>query len=87
MGATRDTISFWKKLKPLFSNSMVNEKIALIENDRIMKDEKEISQYFHEYFAAITDSLNIPRFPTPPIQHTGTSFMMLHKNIPVTLAF
>ena len=28
--ATKDTKSFWKKVKPLFSNSMVNEKIALI---------------------------------------------------------
>ena len=71
MRATKDIKSFWKKIKPLFSNSMVNEHIVLIENDRIIKDDKEISQYFNEYFATITDSLNIPSFPTPPIQHTG----------------
>ena len=50
---------------------MVSEKIVLIENDRIIKDDKEISKYFNEYFATITVSPNIPRFTTPPIQHTG----------------
>ena len=71
MRVTKDIKSFWKKFKPLFSNSMVNEKIVLNENDNIIRDAKEISQYFNEYFATITDSLNIPKFPTPPIPHTG----------------
>ena len=56
---------------PLFSNSMVNEKIVLIENDNIIRDGKEISQYFNEYFATIADSLNIPKFPTSAIPNTG----------------
>ena len=43
MTATKEIKSFWKKFKPLFSNSMVNENIVLIENDRIIKDDKEIS--------------------------------------------
>ena len=61
----------WKKFKPLFSNSMVNEKIVLIENDKIIRDDKDISQHFNEYFANITDRLNVPKFPAPPVQLTG----------------
>ena len=70
MRVTKDIKSFWKKFTSLFSNSIVNEKIVLIENDNIIRDDKEISQYFNEYFATITDSLNIPKFPTPPIPNT-----------------
>ena len=71
MNSIKDNKSFWKKLKPLFSNSMVNEKIVLIENEKIRRDDKEISQYFNEYFANITNTLNIPKFPAPPVQLTG----------------
>ena len=71
MNSIKDNKSFWKKLKPLSSNSMVNEKIVLIENEKIIRDDKEISQYFNEYFANITDTLNIPKFPAPPVQLTG----------------
>ena len=45
MRATKDIKSFLKKCKPLFSNSMANGKTVLIENDNIVKDDKEISQY------------------------------------------
>ena len=71
MRDTKDIKSFWKNFKPLFSNITVNEKIVLIENDRSIKDDNEISQYFNEYFATITDSLKIPSFPTPLMKHTG----------------
>ena len=43
MNSIKDNKSFWKKLKPLFSNSMVNEKIVLIDNEKIIRDDKEIS--------------------------------------------
>ena len=45
MNSIKDNKSFWKKLRPVFSNSMVNEKIVLIENEKIIRDDKEISQY------------------------------------------
>ena len=66
MNSINDNKSFWKKLKPLFSNSMV-----LIKNDKIIRDDKDISQYFNEYFANITDTLNIPKFPAPPVKITA----------------
>ncbi len=43
----------------------------MIENDKIIRDDKDISQYFNNYFANIADTLNIPKFPTPLIQPTG----------------
>ena len=90
MNAIKDNKSFWKKLKPFFSNSTVNEKIVLIENDKIIRDDKDISQHFNEYFANITDTLNIPKFPAPPPPRynlLGTLFLMLYKNMPAILAF
>ena len=46
---------------------------------RIIKAGKDFSQYFNEYFATITDSLNIPRFATPRYSTLGASFVMLYK--------
>ena len=66
---------------------MVNEKIVLIEIGRVIKDDKEMNQHLDEYFATITDSLNIPRLPTSPVQRTGDIFAMLCKNMPVILVF
>ena len=43
MRAAKDIRSFWKKFKPLFLNTLINEKIALMENGRSIKDDKEIS--------------------------------------------
>ena len=53
--------SFWRTFKPLFSNSESREKITLIEDDKIVVDDKSIGQYFNTYFANITDTLKIPR--------------------------
>ena len=87
MNSIKDNKSFWKKLKPLFSNSMVSEKIVLIENEKIIRDDNEISQYFNEYFANITDTPNIPKFPASRYNLLGTLFLMLYKNMPAILAF
>ena len=43
----------------------------LIENDKFIRKDKKISQYFNEYFATITVSLNISDFLTPTIQYIG----------------
>ena len=52
---------FWKTLKPLFSNNESREKITLIEDGKIIIDDKSIGQYFNNNFAKIVDILNIPR--------------------------
>ena len=62
--------SFWKKLKLLFSNSTVNEKLVFIKNDEIIRDDKEMSHYLIECFINITDMLNFPKFPESP----GTTY-------------
>lgn len=56
----------------MFSNNESKEKITLIEDDKIVIDDKSIGQYFNNYFANITDTLNIPR-PDHilPIKETG----------------
>ena len=53
--------SFWKTFKPLLSNSESKEKITLIEDGKIIIDDKSIGHCFNNYFANITDTLNIPR--------------------------
>ena len=52
--------NFWKTFKPLFSNNESRKKITLIENGKITIDDKSIGQCFNNYFANITDTLNIP---------------------------
>ena len=64
--------SFWRTFKPLFSNSESREKITLIEDGKIVVDDKTIGQYFNNYFANITDTLNIPRpVDILPTEETG----------------
>ena len=43
----------------------------MIEDDKIIRDDKEINQYFNEHFTDITDTLIIPKFPAPLVQLTG----------------
>ena len=87
MNSIKDNKSFWKKLKLLFSNSMVNEKIVLIENEKIRREDKEICQYFNEYFANITDTLNIPKFPASSVQLTEDPALDAIQNYAAILAF
>ena len=53
--------SSWKTFRPLFYNSESREKITLIEDGKIIIDDKSIGQCFNNYFANSTDTLNIPR--------------------------
>ena len=58
------TYKMWEKQKVLedpwsmFSgSSVVSEKIALIENEEAIRDDKTISEHITHYFANITDTL------------------------------
>ena len=51
---------FWKSVKPLFSDKIqAPSKIALLENEVLVTDDKEVAEIFNEYFVNITDSLGI----------------------------
>ena len=56
--------SFWKTIKPLFSNKNknVNESIQLLEGDLMIDDSQEIASIFNNFFNQITDSLKIPQW-------------------------
>ena len=56
--------SFWKTMKPLFSDKHqnVNEKIQLLEGDTMIDDSQELASIFNKYFNEITDNLNIPKW-------------------------
>ena len=54
------TKPFWKTCKPYFSNKHSHDgsKITLIENDRIISENK-VAKTFNTYFESVTDSLNL----------------------------
>ena len=54
-----DNRKFWKIVKPLFSDKIqALSKIALLENEVLVTDDKEIAEIFNEYFVNITDSFS-----------------------------
>ena len=58
-----DNKSFWKSVKPYFSNKGSNtNKIALVENDAIIKNDRVISKTMNTFFINITKKLNLKPF-------------------------
>ena len=56
----------------MFSDSsVVSEKIVLIENDKVIRDDQAVSEHFNHYFANITDTLKIAKMIKEPVQTTG----------------
>ena len=55
-----DNRNFWKTVKPLFSDKIqAPSKIALLENEVLVTDDKEVAEIFNEYFVNKADSLGI----------------------------
>ena len=56
----------WKFCKPFFTNQSTNfdDKIMLIENEKVVSQNEEISYLFNTYFNYITKGLNIERWQT-----------------------
>ena len=66
---------FWKSVKPLFSNvDPTRDSIILIEGDKILSRDEEVSECFNKYFSNITDSLDI-----------APSFKEVHEDVTVEL--
>ena len=57
-----DNRKFWKTVKPLLSNKFVNnEKITLVDNKKIITNDKEIAKVLNDFFSNIIKTLNIPK--------------------------
>ena len=58
-----DNKKFWSVVKPLLSNKVVsNEKIILVENDKIVENDKESATVLNNFFSNIIKSLGIPQY-------------------------
>ena len=59
--------SFYKTFKPFFSSKYSPlEKLILVENQEIISNDLSCAELINNYFRHITDSLNIPQWPTTP---------------------
>ena len=55
-----DNKKFWKTVKPFFTDKGVSRnKVVLVEDDRIINDDKEVAQTFNDYFDNAVKSLGI----------------------------
>ena len=53
---------FWETLKPMLSNKFLNsEKITLVDNDKIITNDKKIVKVLNDFFSNIIKTLNIPQ--------------------------
>ena len=69
----------WKTFKPLFTDKTSGQnKIALVENENIVNDDKIICEIFNSYFVNITDTLPITAPPDSDVEITSTTDRVLH---------
>ena len=55
-----DNRKFWKTIKPVFTDKVqVSQSIILIENGEMVTDDLKIAEIFNDYFANITQDLEI----------------------------
>ena len=55
-----DNRKFWKTVKPVFTDKVqVSQSITLIENGEMVTDDLKIAEIFNDYFANITQDLEI----------------------------
>ena len=58
-----DNKTFWKVVKPMLSNKVKsNEKITLIENDEIVRNDKETAKVLNNFFSNIIKNLGIQQY-------------------------
>ena len=58
-----DNKKFWGVVKPLLSNKVVyNERIILVEDGKIMENDKNTASILNEFFSNIITTLGIPQY-------------------------
>ena len=59
-----DSRKFWKIVSPFFSNKgSTKGSYTLIENEKIISNEKETAQIFNDYYNQIISTLDLPTIP------------------------
>ena len=59
-----DNKTFWKTVKPFLSDKTPSdEKITLIEKDKIIKTDTKTANVLNTFFSTVISSLNIPEYP------------------------
>ena len=57
-----DNRKFWKTVKPMLSNKFVySEKLTLVDNEKIIANDKEIANVLNDFFSNIIKTLNNPQ--------------------------
>ena len=65
-----DNKQFWKTVKPCLTNkTLKDERTTLIENEKVLSDERELVKIFNEYFLNIVSNLDIQRPPNITLHH------------------
>ena len=58
-----DNKQFWRNVEPLLSDKISeSSKITLVNNNRIVSDDREICNIFNQFFVNVVPNLNIPEF-------------------------
>ena len=61
---------FWKTVKPCLTvKTLKGERITLIENEKVVSDERELVKIFNEYLSNIVPNLDIQRPPSITLHH------------------
>ena len=74
-----DNKSFWKYIKPLFSDKSSNSnEITLVEKDLILEKNDDIAETFNDFFTSVVSNLNIPHYQDPFIDSDQTENRIGH---------
>ena len=55
-----DNKQFWKTVKPFFSSKVSdNETITLLEGDKVVSEDREVTETFKSYFETVVENLGV----------------------------
>ena len=87
-----DNKQFWRTVKPLLSDkSKSNEKIRLVEDNKIISEDKVNAELLNSFFSNTVKNLKIPEFSdsnplAENIPHTIFKAILKYKNHPSIIA-
>ena len=73
-----DNKTFWKTVKPFLSDKTPSdEKITLIEKDKIIKTDPKTANILNNFFPTIISNLNIPEHPVSDLSSNDINDLVL----------